>query len=354
MRGSRARWVLRPEQWPERDRQAWHLAQQTSGRLSQAGPAAALTVSTRKMMVEAYGTYLAWLAKNGELDSVAGPADRLTFERLAAFLEARRRTCSDNTVFNNLRMLKMALACMVPDQNWAWVCHHPAGPLRHEAQAARKKPLVFDPGHLMNVLCREMDALMQAPAGRDEAARFRDCLLVATATLTGLRRRNLLDMRLEQNLIRIASSWRIDFREAETKTRRAIAMAWPKPLLRYLVYYLDVARPLIVGAATTPSRYVFVTHGGTQVAHPTIATIFARTSTRLYGMRLHPHSVRYAEATTMQSHDPNGLSVTAAALGHHGTRTTDQFYDQGTTSVAQQVWLDLVKRLKPGSDGGSE
>jgi integrase len=200
----------------------------------------------------------------------------------------------------------------------------------------------------MDTLCRQMDVLMGAPVGRDEAVEFRDCLLVATATLTGLRRRNLLDMQLDRNLIRVGPSWRLDFGETETKTGRAIAMAWPKPLLGYLSHYLDEVRPRLLGATAEPSRFVFITHARAQIARPTIAAIFTRVSIRLYGVRLHPHAVRYTEVTTMLWHDPNSLDIAAAALGHHGTRTTDQFYDQGTTRSAQRVWLDLVKKMKQG------
>jgi hypothetical protein len=106
---------------------------------------------------------------------------------------------------------------------------------------------------------------------------------------------------------------------------------WPerdrKPLLGYLSHYLDKVRPRLLGAT---------------------AAIFVRVSIRLYGVRLHPHTVRYTEVTTMLWHDPNSLDIAAAALGHHGTRTTDQLYDQSTTRGAQRVWLDLVKKMKQG------
>lgn len=338
--------VLPVERWPEHDRLAWEGARKPGGRLNPGGPAAGLAAASQDMMEAAYGTYLAWLKKRGALVETAGPEERVTFEHLAVFLEGRRLATSDMTVFSQLRTLKMFLNCVAPRQDWAWLARHPSGPMRHEAMIARRRPLTVNPGQLLHALCLEMDSLMSQAPTKAHDVQFRDDLLVASAVLLGLRRRNLLEMRIGHHLIPTGKGWRVDFEGYEIKNRNPIGTPWPRSLEPYLRHYLDILRPRLAGSATDVGQHLFIGSGGGPVAQATIGFIFERVWLRTIGQRLHPHMVRYTMATTIMSTRPTDIQVAAAALGHSGTRTTEVFYDQSGSASAQRIWQDLVAQVK--------
>lgn len=246
----------------------------------------------------------------------------------------------------------MMLACLAPGHDGGWVARHPATPTRAEATASRRRPLTFDPGQLLEALCKEMDAAIEASLGGEHDLRFRNAFILATATLTGLRRRNLREMRLGTNLVCIRSGWRIDFSAAEMKTKWPVVLDWPTALLRYLVHYLDRVRPRLIGSDATDVPWVFLVRGGGPIADPTMAQIFEKTSVALYGRALHAHSIRYTEATTLLARMPHAVDLAGAALGHRGNQTVIKFYDQGTTTVANRVWMVLQTRIRQARDEG--
>lgn len=75
------------DQWPARDRSLWLAAQQPSGPLDDdAGFAAGWRPPTIKMCERGDGMLLGWLDRNGQLDPLTHPCDRITRELIKAFV----------------------------------------------------------------------------------------------------------------------------------------------------------------------------------------------------------------------------------------------------------------------------
>lgn len=330
--------------WPSADRDAWEAAIRLIHPLDPPGPASGLSTGTRRMMVAVYGQYLSWLDANNELREKAHPNERVTPCLLGRFLIARRQMTSDNTVFNNLRMLGMMMKCLVPEKDWSWVARHPAGPRRSEAKSARKVIRAFDPATLYRHVLSKLSGFESTPPSFDLALTRRNHLIVGVALLTMLRMRNLHGIRLSKNMVRREHRWELAFGADETKTNSPLVVHVPATLTKHLDRYLEIDRPLLLGGGTCDA--LWLTRFGEALTDQSVRFVFMQTTETLIGVRLNPHSVRHAAATALLLHDPNAVEVASSALGHDDSRTVTRFYDQSGSTAAQAVWRSVLSKYR--------
>src|SRR5688572_4532113 len=137
---------LTPDLWPSADRAAWERAiRPGDGPFDPPGRAAHLAPITQRSRAGTWGNFLAFLEARGDLDPAEGPAERLTYERLTAWVEALHRRTSAHTIRQVVLSFSLAIAAMVPERDWSWVRQHVGRP-RHGAAMASRKPVVpIDP-----------------------------------------------------------------------------------------------------------------------------------------------------------------------------------------------------------------
>jgi Phage integrase family len=116
-----------------------------------------------------------------------------------------------------------------------------------------------------------------------------------------LRQRNIREMRLGRNLIRLPDgTWRITFRGAELKIAQRhgrehqVTYAFPPDLQELLEEWLTVWRPRLVKPADT---HVFVTGRGTPFTVGDLYTLICRTTWKFSGVAVNPHLIRDIWAT---------------------------------------------------------
>ena len=97
-------------EWPEMDRSAWAAAVQKGDLLDGQGPAAHWRPKTQRTVVAAYGRYLTFLDRNGWLDRDAGPEERLTPDRLRAYLAELADTVASVTMWGRITNLSYQFA----------------------------------------------------------------------------------------------------------------------------------------------------------------------------------------------------------------------------------------------------
>ena len=341
------------ETWPGPDRSAWAHASSAGEPPDPAGPAAALSPHTRYAIVRRHGEYLNWLKLRGLLTPVSSVAERITRENVGAFIADRRTQISANTLFANLRMFAMGLKLMAPGHDWSWIYRHPLAPRRHQARAARRQIATPAPGSLLLQILQALDA-SEAPSGNDQkarraASRRRDYLLVALALATALRRRNLMGLWLDENIVHRPYGWEILLSSRETKTGRPHTVRVPPRLNRYLDDYLRVDRNVLAGRSKRNAFWL--TSTGAAMGGSTFRSGFERVGRELLGQPIRSHSCRHILATTMLTNDPTALDIAAAALGHAGTDTVSAFYDLSGEAPALAVWERLTAAYRPGRHG---
>ena len=83
---ARARRCIKPLHWPEGDRAAWAAAHLRGGLLDDDGLAASWAPATSDIIARGYGSFLAFLAQDNDLDPAEPPADRLTCPRIQSYI----------------------------------------------------------------------------------------------------------------------------------------------------------------------------------------------------------------------------------------------------------------------------
>jgi integrase/recombinase XerD len=124
--------------WPPADRAAWEAAIRADDPFETGGVASRWSPATRCKTAMGYGRYLCWLRERGELDETADPAERITPERLAAYLEELKRTNRGHTIQTRIQELGDAMEALAPSSDWRFI-KRAAGRLRANTIPARDK-----------------------------------------------------------------------------------------------------------------------------------------------------------------------------------------------------------------------
>ena len=91
-------------------------------------------------MEKGYGRWLACLDSRGLLDSQVAPGDRITPDRVRAYVGHLEAENASGTVIARIIELKVMAAIMDPGRDWSWIYrfassmrvqHKPARPKRH-------------------------------------------------------------------------------------------------------------------------------------------------------------------------------------------------------------------------------
>jgi len=327
--------------WPEADREAWHLAI-TRGRdaLEMNGSATHLRVTGHDGLIGTWGRYLRFLKLIGELDPAAGPATRVTPRRLGAWLAVLRGRQIATSTHRSLVDLSRILMHLAPGQDWAWVRRHPGRPTPREVRAAKRPIETFDPWQLLGALQARAVELEALPRDTKAALEMRDIVMVAVDLLTGLRSSNLAMLTLDRHVEERGGRYYFTFKPEETKTDAALDLRLEEPAASLLRRYLTEWRPLLLGPRTE-EKAVWVKSNGRAMQPAVIHYVFQRVTAQLIGRAIRPHLMRHTMATELLTDDPTNLHMAGAGLAHRGTRSVNQTYDRSGNAGAFRYWQAL-------------
>lgn len=170
-------------------------------------------------MQDAYGRWLTFLALNGWLDPDAGPADRLTMERLRAFIAELEREVAPITVRNRITNLAEALRVMAPGADFPWLRRARAR-LKAGARPSRDKRRQIVPIRDLFLLGLElMERAERGDCPREvwRAALYRDGLMITMLACRPIRRGSLAAMRIGEHLVKNGDAYQIALDETVTK-----------------------------------------------------------------------------------------------------------------------------------------
>ena len=337
------RWSLAVEDWPRLDRLAWEAACRPAGPLDEPGAALRWAEPTRNITIRMWGRYLAYLQAEGVMDPSAGPAERVSFEQVGRFIVAMQNRLAPSTIDATLTFMGQAMAVFVPGRDWTWIRKHPAAPSSAEILAARKEIIAPDSAQLLTAALAECDFCITLPRTPRKVTRFRNALLVAFATCTAVRRRNLAEMRLGTHLLVRDHGMRVVF--TGTKNHQVIDTPLTPMLTRYLRTYLETFRPLLLSGAQG-TDFLWVNEAGHPLSYDSLWEIFQHTGRRLIGQEISVHDVRYGLATGIMNADPTKLESASAALAHRSTTVTRRSYDRSGADASNRVWTKLMERKR--------
>ena len=342
-------------QWPEVDRRLWLAACAPGDVLDdEVGARSGHSEISNRKAAKGYGRWLTFLATSAPETLGLPPADRITGERVRAYVDSLGRATATRhrPSWRGCRSWARWLGVMEPDRAWTFI-NDLASKVRARHRPARDKSNL----RLSNELVDLGFALM-AQAGAlsslEAAIAYRDGLIIALLALVPLRRRNLADLVLDHTLARHGAQWDIAFAESATKTRAAFETGLPEVLRAPLEAYLQTHRPVLAARAGRWRRPVgnalWVSKDGSPMTEIALYDRIRARTKAAFGDAINPHLFRDAAATTMAVADPEHVRIAAPLLGHSSFGTTERYYRQSRAQMSHRAFIELLAELKGGSD----
>jgi integrase/recombinase XerD len=311
------------EQWPSVDRLAWTAALKQGDRLRPGGPASQWAPRTRAIRAQGYGRWLAWLDRRGWLAPLVSPAERVTPEHVAAYIDdllALGNTAS--TALCRIDELYNALRVIAPDADRRWLLDFTAQLRDESIPSPRKRAQLKHADELFNLgktLMREAEADQHRPVLK-RSVQYRDGLMIALLATRPMRIGNFAGLRIDQHLIAEHAGYRLELPAAETKNRRRLDYDVPVALVADLTRYLTRYRRLLL---TCGDRYpaaasdaLWISREGAAMFEGSIRDSIKERTLAAFGVAIPPHRFRDAAATDFVEKDPAHALAAASVLGN--------------------------------------
>jgi integrase len=167
--------------------------------------------------------------------------------------------------------------------------------------------------------------------------------MIALVAFIPFRRKNKM-IEIGRHLLQEGDDWFIIIPRQESKTRAPIEFEIPELLHPYLASYLSVVRPRMLKNPTCKALWVSAKGGG--LSYSAIWEVVGRHTERRLGVRISPHDVRDAAATTWAIAAPDQIGIARDLLAHSDLRTTTRHYNRARGIEASRAYAGLIKKAK--------
>ena len=326
--------------WPRIDQIALKSALATEGRFRR-GPAAHWADSTRQAIEDANGNWVGYLAMSDPAALAEHPLDRLTEDRLTAYVDHLAETVGAAGRCIYLDHLQRALRVMFPGQA-PEMLNTVVAQLKHEYEP-KPKPWVTTPR--LTGLGREMIEKALRGNARYRNILYRDGLMLVLWPPRPVRRRAFAQMRIGRHLQKLGDEWRLMFDGSEMKSGRPFQMTVPREAVPFLERYLREVRPMFPRADEFDA--LWIGRNGRPLSMNSITRLVGeRTETGL-GCRISPHGFRRCAASTIAVFAPDKIHVAPALLDHSTLRTTAKHYIMARGVEASREYAKVIDDLMP-------
>jgi hypothetical protein len=224
-------------EWPVLDQTLWAKAQLPANVLDDPGPASSWRQPTRQARETAYGRWLGFLLRCGELDSVARPEERVTPERVAAYVEHLRAMTASTSTWSMVSRLDAMMRALAPAADWTWL-REAANRLKRLMRPARAiRPRLIGVSRLFHAGLKMMKDARQSTTGRRPVwrlTRYRDGLMLAFRAAFALRLKNLTMVVVGEHVVRLSDGFVVRFTGDEVKNGRPFERHAPALLVPYI------------------------------------------------------------------------------------------------------------------------
>jgi integrase len=167
---------------------------------------------------------------------------------------------------------------------------------------------------------------------------------IAIETFAPVRLRNLLRIKLGQNLIKpggLNTSYWLVFPNYDVKNRIDLNFKFDERLTDLIAEYVDEYRPTLLRVAN--SNWLFPGKNG----EPKNGLLFSKQITeriqKFVGLRITVHQFRHAAAAIYLKHHPGDYETVRRVLGHRSLTTTIKFYCGLETIAASEHFGRLIR-----------
>jgi len=336
--------------WPSEDRQRWELALEPADYFDDSkGVRANHSNKSNEKAVKGYGRFLTYLHHHDPEALKLSPEDRITPEHVKAYIvHLQEIGNSTQTLLGRLQELQEVVKVMNPDKDWSFINDRASRVRARHKPVRNKKDIKLSD----ELLALGLKLMIQASAfeGLEAAIRFRDGLTIAFLALIPVRRRNLADLILGENLIAIDGGWLVLYDETETKTHEPHEALLPGILNKPLQVYLSIHRPYLLSRegrwTSDPRDALWISKDGSAMTQMALYDrVRARTKDE-FGKAMSIHAFRYAAPTTLAIADPENVRIAAPLLGHRTFSTTETYYQQAQTLEAHRQFVATITKRR--------
>lgn len=340
---------LPEREWPRGDREAWQRARHRGSLLDEGGLASRWAGSTQATSERSYGRWLAFLVSLRMLDPSEPPAERVSKERIEAYLaDLRAHGNASGTIHIRILHLSRMLAVMAPGGCPTWL--DPILRMLHASvQPSRDDRARLVPAEILLEVAFSLMDRAEADSSlspRLRAVMYRDGLMLAILVSNALRVGNFADLELGRSFVQRGDDWWIMFEASEVKNRKPINHPVAAELTPRIDQYLKVWRPIISvlpGEQHAPifrdTGFLWVGRYGGRFSRKKVSKRIGEITLRELGKALYPHLFRKLMPTELAIHDPAHVGASQAGLGHTSYNTTQQSYNLGRS-------LDAARRVQ--------
>lgn len=334
--------------WPNDDRDRWIAARGLCrSRRSRVDPAS-WSPATVANAERAWGTYLSFLSKEQNLEPDSLFDSRINEAAIVQFTEWRIETASLATASLQINALYNFVRAVTggkpPEWLWAFNLN-----LKERYQLDRRAPPEPPSPAKLALVGFELMRCGQESCEDDPlraAMSLRDGLMIALTAFQGFRRRELVELRVERNLVRTDEGWQIVLYADETKDSRYHRVIVNPLLTNPLDEYLAVHRPRLVRALHDQgggdSENLFVSPRTGRMNENQISTMFSEQTLKFLGKAWSPQSFRRAIASEAVRRDP-GLVACAAAVNRHSVEVASVYYNAARVAAADRRFQEILR-----------
>ncbi len=332
--------------WPAADQGLWLAAIAEGDILDGSGPGAGWASSTKTNTRKTYGYWLYWLSTNEGLDGSVDSMDRITPERIGAYIDSLEGTVASTTIFIYVLDLLRFVKAVAPDKDWAWFYDIKnrlwarAKPVRDKTSKIRSSTELFSLG--LSLMEEAEKATDRDPLVIPQ--RYRDGLIIALLAARPVRIKNLAEIEIGHHLIRVDNTYWLRFDAEETKNNKHIDVPIPEVLTPHLERYRAVHRSILL--ATSTSNRLWISRFGTPLSVGTIRYHIKSKTEQAFGYPINPHLFRDCAATSIAIEDPDHVRIAASILGHNSLATTQRHYDQSNMLAAGRVYQAALGEMR--------
>jgi integrase/recombinase XerD len=355
----------RIEDWPPLHRRAWEAAFAAGGLFDASGAATRWrTASARKTRL-GYAAWLHWRfhwrlsQKDADAAKIEAsrPEDLVSREAVLAYVEHLTSLRSSMTVFNRIQELYDAIRVMAPARDWTWLKMAQRN-LRSRAKPEKDKLARLQSADRLEDLGFSLMAEAETAAyWKDEdgpamtllqrALAFRDGLMIALLIRRPFRIKNFVS--LGKSLLYDGEAARFAFPASETKSKRPVDAAFPKPLMSALKRYVDTYRPILLSESGKAKGLVtdalWISRDGTELVEVSLHNAIRRRTREAFGAPIPPHWFRDAAVTFLVRDEPASARLAGSILGHSSPEIANRHYNQALMIDSARRHVSVIESL---------
>jgi hypothetical protein len=347
------------DEWPEADRKVFRAAYEPGDIFDDtAGPGAHLSEGSRRMIRSTYRRWLGFLKTYYPDDLSMPPAERISLDRVRAFIEHLSASIRPSSVAIAGAHLYAAARLIAPSTDWAWL-RSIKSRLAFRASREDRFDRLVPPWQTLDFGFELMStalALAVRSRHKQREVQYRDGLFLTLISLWPMRRRSITALTISRHLEFDDAGMNILLHPCDTKAGRAESARVPEEILPYIVRYLKEIRPVLVGRRTHDGFWASLRGrplSGDRLYGIARARVFAK-----FGKAMGLHDFRRAGPTFLAMHAPEKIGLIPGVLQHASPEVNEQHYNLARSVQASRRFAahlagerNKLRSLSPKNEG---